>query len=55
MELSTVRGCVYHDRMYPNASEVHTYMRSMICRDGQWHDTDEGSDQFKVSLAYIYH
>jgi hypothetical protein len=55
MEITKKHDCVYHSKMYPNGSEVHGYMHCTICINGEWHDVDEGADDSKVSLAYVYH
>lgn len=55
MENKSNYDCVYHNRLYHSGSVIHGYMGCLTCRDGKWHDVDEGLDKSKVSLAYVYH
>jgi hypothetical protein len=55
MEELKTQSCFYQGRIYPNASEIHGYMQGMVCKNGEWHDVDEGIIDSKPSLAYVYH
>lgn len=48
-------ACVYGNHVYPDGYRFHGYFRDMTCNEGKWHESDEESDDSKVSLAYVYH
>jgi len=55
METQIQNSCYYQGRLYAEGSKIRGYMRSARCKARQWHDVDEGADDPKPSLAYIYH
>ena len=55
METDFKNACIYENHIYPEGAEISGYIRSIVCMDRIWHDVDEGSEDSKVSLAYVYH
>lgn len=52
---TATRACLHEWRMFPEGAEVSGWVHRMVCRDGQWHDVNEGIDKSEFSLEYNFH
>ncbi len=56
MEHLKRKSCYHQGRIYSDGAQICTDAQCIVCRDGDWQDSDERLyHKARPSLAYFYH